>query len=154
MTDTRDINYCTSSIYCFLDLFLFIWLCQVLVAVGGVQFPAGSEPWSPALGARSLSHWTTREVPVFTISGKTSYQPAQKLILSFLPFLLGELCCQGKGASFLFHNYFLLLRGVIPKLLRQHSLLTILLSVSDPGSPSNSWRRLWHLQEPEHPLLT
>ena len=36
MTDTRDINYCTSSIYCFLDLFLFIWLCQVLVAVGGV----------------------------------------------------------------------------------------------------------------------
>ena len=83
--------------------------------------------------------------PSLLRDSKTSYQPAWKLILSFLPFLLGELCCQGKGASFLFHNYFLLLRGVIPKLLRQHSLLTLLLSVSDPGSPSNSWRRLWHL---------
>ena len=36
MTDTREINYCTSSIDYFLDLFLFIWLCQVLVAVGGI----------------------------------------------------------------------------------------------------------------------
>ena len=57
------------------------------------------------------------------------------------PFLLGELCCQGKGASFSFHDYFLLFRGVVPKLLRQHILLTLILRVSDPGAPSNSWRR-------------
>ena len=54
------------------------------------------------------------------------------------PILLGELCCQGKGASFLFHNYFLLLRGVGHKLLRQHILLTLILRVSDPGAPSSS----------------
>ena len=64
--------------------------------------------------------------------------------LSFPLFLLGELCCQGKGASFSFHNYFLLFRGVVPKLLRQHFLLTLILRVSDPGVPSNSWRRLCH----------
>ena len=64
--------------------------------------------------------------------------------LSFPPFLLGELCCQGKRASFSFHNYFLLFRGVVPKLLRQHILLTLILRVSDPGAPSNSWRKLWH----------
>ena len=58
------------------------------------------------------------------------------------PFLLGELCCQGKGAPFSFRNYFLLFRGVVPKLLRQHILLTLVLRVSDPGAPSNSWRRL------------
>ena len=39
MTDTREINYYTSSIYCFLDLFLCIQLCQVLAAAGRIQFP-------------------------------------------------------------------------------------------------------------------
>ena len=42
---------------------------------------------------------------------------------------------------FSFHNYFLLFRGMVPKLLRQHILLTL---VSDPGAPSNSWRGLCH----------
>ena len=82
---------------------------------------------------------------------QTSYQPAQEMTLSFPPFLLGELCCQGKGASFSFHNYFLLLRGIFPKLLRQHILI---LRVSDPGAPGNSWRRLWHSQEPGQPFVT
>ena len=76
---------------------------------------------------------------------QTSYQTTYKLTLSLLPFLLGELCFQGKGASFSFHNYFLLLRGIIPKLLRQHILLMLILRVSDPGAPSNFWRRPWHL---------
>ena len=66
------------------------------------------------------------------------------LTVSFPPFLLEEFCCQGKGASFSFHNYFLLFRGMVPKLLRQHIILTLILRVSDPGAPSNSWRKLWH----------
>ena len=64
------------------------------------------------------------------------------------PFLLGELCCQGKGASFSLHNYFLLFRGMVPKLLRQHIFLTLILRVSDPGPPSNSWRR--KSETPDH----
>ena len=59
--------------------------------------------------------------------------------------LLGGSCHQGKGPLFSFHNYFLLLRGTVPKLLRQHILLTFILRISDPGAPSNSWRRLRHL---------
>ena len=60
------------------------------------------------------------------------------------PFLLGGLFCQEKEASFSLHHYFLLLRSMVPKLLREHILLTLILRVSDPGTPSNSWRRLWH----------
>ena len=44
-------------------------------------------------------------------------------------------------------NYFLLRWDAVPKLLRQHILLTLILRVSDPGAPSSSWRRLWHLEE-------
>ena len=56
---------------CFLKKHLFIWLCQVLVVAGGtlscgrwdlVPGP-GREPRPPALGAQSLGHWTSREVP-------------------------------------------------------------------------------------------
>ena len=60
------------------------------------------------------------------------------------PFSFRRICCQEKGVSFSFHNYFLLFRGMVPKLLRQHILLALILRVSDPGGPSNSWRRLWH----------
>ena len=84
---------------------------------------------------------------------QTSYQPTQEMTLSFPPFLL-ELCCQEKGVSFSFHNYFLLFGGMVPKLLRQHILLTLILRVSDPGAPSNSWRRLWHSQELGQPFVT
>ena len=54
---------------------IFIWLLQVLVAECGifscstwdlVPWP-GIEPGPPALGAQSLSHWTTREIPEFRI---------------------------------------------------------------------------------------
>ena len=51
----------------FFSFYLFsecIWLCQVLVAAYGILVPwPGIEPRTPALGAWSLSHWTTREVP-------------------------------------------------------------------------------------------
>ena len=54
-----------------LNIYLFIWLYQVLVAAPGilscgmwdlVPWP-GIEPRLPALEALSLNHWTTREVP-------------------------------------------------------------------------------------------
>ena len=65
-------------------VFIFIWLCQVLFVACrifscGMQtlgchiwdlVPwAGIEPRPPALGARSLSHWTTREVTALELWG-------------------------------------------------------------------------------------
>ena len=59
------------SFFFFLNIYLFIWLLLVLVVACGifscgmwdlVPWP-GIEPGPPALGAQSLSHWTTREVP-------------------------------------------------------------------------------------------
>ena len=62
----------------FLKKYLFIWLCHVLVVACGICTCGkrtlscrmwglvpwlGIEPEPPALGAWSLSHWTTREVP-------------------------------------------------------------------------------------------
>ena len=38
-----------------------------------------------------------------------------------------------------------LTRGVVPKLVRQHILLILILRISDPGAPNSSWRKL-------HPL--
>ena len=57
--------------YCFLKKYLFICLCQVLVAayrifscgIWDLVPRLGIEPKPPALGARSPNHWTTREVP-------------------------------------------------------------------------------------------
>ena len=62
------------------SLFLFIWLHWVLVAAykifscgmwGLIPWP-GIEPRCPVLGAWSVSHWTTREVP----------PPAKRLLCS------------------------------------------------------------------------
>ena len=46
-------------------MYYLFWLGQVLVAacMGDLVAQAGIEPGTPALGARSLTHWTTREVP-------------------------------------------------------------------------------------------
>ena len=35
-----------------------------------------------------------------------------------------------------------LTRGVVPKLVRQHILLILILRISDPGAPKSSWRKL------------
>ena len=78
------------SFFFFFNIYLFIWLHRVLVAARGVLVAArgilvaacgifscgmwdlvpwpGIKPGPPELGARSLSHWTTREVPSFTVS--------------------------------------------------------------------------------------
>ena len=49
-------------------IFSLSWLCQVLGAACGILVPwPGIEPRLPALGARHLSHWTTREVPASTL---------------------------------------------------------------------------------------
>ena len=37
--------------------------CELLVDTYGIWFP--DHRWAPALGAQSLSHWTTREIPAF-----------------------------------------------------------------------------------------
>ena len=55
----------------FLIFYLCIWLCWVLIATCGIFScgmqdlvpQPGIEPGSPTLGAQSLSHWATREVP-------------------------------------------------------------------------------------------
>ena len=57
-------------------IYLFIWLCQVLVEAFGIfscvlwdPIPRpGTESRPPALGAQSLSHWTTRQVPPLSVS--------------------------------------------------------------------------------------
>ena len=35
-----------------------------------------------------------------------------------------------------------LTRGVVPKLVRQHIFLILILRISDPGAPNSSWRKL------------
>ena len=35
-----------------------------------------------------------------------------------------------------------LTRGIVPKLVRQHILLTLILRISDPGAPNSSWKKL------------
>ena len=43
---------------------VFTATCRLLIVACKIQFPPpGIESGSPALGAQSLSHWTTREVP-------------------------------------------------------------------------------------------
>ena len=70
------VNYTCSFKYV---IYFFTWLRQVLVAARGIFVAArgifscgtwdlvpwpGTESGPPALGGQSLSHWTTREVPV------------------------------------------------------------------------------------------
>ena len=47
-----------------------------------------------------------------------------------------------------------LTRGVVPKLVRQHILLILILRISDPGAPNSSWRKLQQWQEFEQPSVT
>ena len=44
-------------------------------------------------------------------------------------------------------------RDIVPKLVRQHILLSLILRVSDPRSPSSSWRKLPQWQEFEQPFV-
>ena len=104
--------------------------------------------------SRPLSHSCGLWTPFFSLGTPGFLSICLGIEFLTPPFLLGELCCQENGASFSFHNYFLVLRGIVPKLLRQHILLTLISRVSDPGAPSNSWRRLWHFKEPRQPFVT
>ena len=70
-------------IYLFKIFIYLFWLHRVLVVARGIFFffffsfsrwdlvpQPGIEPGSPALGAWSLTHWTTRKVPrVFSFNG-------------------------------------------------------------------------------------
>ena len=72
-------------VFCFVLIFIYLFGCRVLAVARGIFIPAcgffvaacrifscgmqdlvpwpGIKPRPPALGARSLNHWTTREVP-------------------------------------------------------------------------------------------
>ena len=53
-----------SKIYLFIWLYWLLGACKPLVVACGILVPwLGIEPGPPALGAQSLSHWTTRGVP-------------------------------------------------------------------------------------------
>ena len=61
----------------FLISLRIIWLCQVLVLTCGILFPDQELNLSPLhLGTWSLSHWTTREVPLrhFTFRSVICFQ--------------------------------------------------------------------------------
>ena len=47
-----------------------------------------------------------------------------------------------KGRRSHFITTFELTRGVVPKLVRQHIFLILILRISDPGAPNSSWRKL------------
>ena len=52
----------------FLKKYLSIWLCQVFSCWMWDPVPwPGIEPGPPALGARSLNHWTTGKSPILTL---------------------------------------------------------------------------------------
>ena len=55
-----------------LMFFSFFWLCHA--ACGILDPQPGIEPMPLALEARSLSHWTAREVPMFSFLVATVYK--------------------------------------------------------------------------------
>ena len=108
------------------SFYLCIWLCQVLVATWrifscGLWTPSmwdlvpwpGIEPGPPALGAQSISHWTTRAVPtwVFKNTQTPSTGGTTTIALVFKPvrmrvgfsFGLNSLCtpCSSPGSGWI-----------------------------------------------------
>ena len=74
-------------------IYVFIWLHLLLVVAHsifgcGMQDLVpwlGIEPWFPALGARSLNHWTTREVPLLlSVTTSEVVPPKISKILSLM----------------------------------------------------------------------
>lgn len=61
------LNLCIHIIlFCFLLVyFLAVW--GLSCAMWDLVLWSGVEPWPPALGVWHLSHWTTREVPMFIL---------------------------------------------------------------------------------------
>ena len=50
----------------FICLFVYLFIFRLHCVACGILAPRpGIEPMPPALGAQSLNHWTTREVPAF-----------------------------------------------------------------------------------------
>ena len=55
---------CAGSYLRHLGSLIFIVACKIFsCSLWDLVLLPGIEPWPPALGAQSLSHWTTREVP-------------------------------------------------------------------------------------------
>ena len=79
---------CTRSELWFMGLFSLvvawrIFSCSMQGQAWGGLIPwPGIEPGPPVLGALSLSHWTTREVPaVVFIKGKKQLEPAPNFVI-------------------------------------------------------------------------
>ena len=63
-----------SSFFFFFQRFLFIWLCRVLVEACDILVSLPGIKHGPrAMGARSLSHWTTRKAPQFVLEVPTYF---------------------------------------------------------------------------------
>ena len=91
------------SLFIYFTIYLFIWLCQVLVMASrifscimqtlscGMQdivpWP-GMEPRSPALRAQSLSHWILRKVPRICFIQR----PLKHFLINHFWFLSYDLC--------------------------------------------------------------
>ena len=93
-----DSNLLYWTLFFFFLIFIYLfWLHRVLVVTRGIFVAAcellvvacmqdlvprpGIEPGPPALGARSLTHWTTREVPTL-LDSKRALTLKHKAILS------------------------------------------------------------------------
>ena len=65
----REVPWCVCVCVCAFNWFIWLhWVSTVACRIFSCDTWAlvpwlGIEPWPPALGAQSLSHWTTREVP-------------------------------------------------------------------------------------------
>ena len=59
------------SVFSFKQRYFLVWFLKIIYlavpdfscSMWDLVLCLGIEPWPPALGAQSLSHWTTREVP-------------------------------------------------------------------------------------------
>ena len=100
MCRLSDMGRCCFSVrlnitfFFFLNIYLF-WLCRVLVVAHGIFVVAclvaacvwdlvpwpGVEPGPPALGAQSVTHWTTREVPQYNILNRAFESVVPKQLL-------------------------------------------------------------------------
>ena len=76
------------SFFFFLNIYLFICTRSLLAAyklfscgMWDLVPRPGIEPGSPALGAWSLSHWTTREVPIFGFLSNTHLSLHRETVL-------------------------------------------------------------------------
>lgn len=110
-----------SSFFFFFKDFLFIWLCQVLIEACDILVSSpGIKPGPRAMGAWSLSHWTTRKAPQLVLEVPTYFSslfhpnphPQLTTFGSYRPFFSSfTICTPSRGLRIC---YFSLLRTLPP----------------------------------------